>query len=125
MSTMYNFNQIMGLNEESTPAETAANTKETSTFDKVVVGAAKVGVIAGATILTIAAVNSVIGEAAVGVEAAKTGISSVKTHFNEKKQEKSDSKAAQMRAFTQKLIDEGYSKEEALELTKAEYGLKR
>jgi hypothetical protein len=29
-----------------------------------------------------------------------------------------------MHAFTQKLIDEGYSKEEALELTKAEYGLK-
>ena len=60
MNTMFNFNQVMGLEEESTPAEAAANTKETSTFDKVVVGAAKVGVIAGATILTIAAVNSVL-----------------------------------------------------------------
>ena len=122
---MFNFNQVMGLEEESTPAEAAANTKETSTFDKVVVGAAKVGVIAGATILTIAAVNSVIGEAAVGVSAAKTGFRSLKDSFNEKKDEKDSVKAKQMRAFTQKLRDEGYSEEEALELTKAEFGLKK
>ena len=122
MNTQYNFNTIMGIDEESAPTE-AANTKETSTFDKVVVTAAKVGVIAGATILTVAAVNTIVGEAAIGVDAAKSGITSMKKHFNEKKANKSSKKAAEIAAFTQTLIDQGYSKEDAVAMTKAEYGL--
>jgi hypothetical protein len=117
-----NFNTMFNLENETTPE--AAPEKEVSTFDKVVTTAAKVGVIAGATVLTIAAVNSVIGEAAVGVSAAKTGFRSLKGSLNEKKDEKDSVKAKQMHAFTQKLRDEGYSDEEALELTKAEFGLK-
>lgn len=122
MNTQYNFNSIMGIEEESAPTE-AANTKDQSTFDKVVVTAAKVGVIAGATILTVAAVNTVVGEAAIGVTAAKSGITSVKNHFTEKKNAKASAKATQIAAFRKSLIDQGYSEEKADELTNAEYHL--
>jgi hypothetical protein len=118
----YNFNTIMGIEEESVPTE-AANTKETSTFDKVVATAAKIGVIAGATILTVAAVNTVVGEAAVGVDLAKSGINSVKNHFSDKKAAKASAKATQMAAFKQSLIEQGFSESDATEMTKAEYGL--
>lgn len=122
MNTQYNFNSIMGIEEESTPTE-AANTKDQSTFDKVVVTAAKVGVIAGATILTVAAVNTLVGEAAVGVTAAKSGIASVKNHFAEKKAGKASKKAEEMAAFKQSLIEQGFDESDAVAMTKAEYGL--
>lgn len=124
MNTQYNFNSIMGIEEESTPTE-AANTKDQSTFDKVVVTAAKVGVIAGATILTVAAVNTLVGEAAVGVTAAKSGIASVKNHFTDKKANKATEKAKEIAAFRNSLIDQGYSKEQANEMTNAEYHLNK
>ncbi len=124
MNTMYDFNSIMGLEEESTPTE-ATNVKEQSTFDKVVVTAAKVGVIAGATILTVAAVNTVVGEAAIGVTAVKDGISSAKNHFNEKKADKASKKAKEIAAFRKSLIDQGYSEEKADEMTNAEYHLSK
>ena len=112
----------MGIDEESTPTE-AANTKEASTFDKFVVTAAKIGVVAGATILTVTAVNTVVGEAVIGVDAAKSGITSVKNHFTDKKANKAAKKAAEMAAFTESLEQQGYTKEQAIEMTKAEYGL--
>jgi hypothetical protein len=125
MNTM-NFNTLMGIENESTPTE-ATNTKETSTFDKVVTNAAKIGVIAGATVLTISAVNAIVGEVAVGVKAGKAGFNAAKSHIAAKKAEKNavkaSDKATAMAAFTKSLTDAGYSKEEALELTKAEYGL--
>lgn len=121
-NTNYNFNTIMGIEEESAPTE-AANTKETSTFDKVVVTAAKIGVVAGATILTVAAVNTVIGEVTVGVKAGKAGFAAAKSHFAEKKAGKASKKAAEMAAFKQSLIDQGFSEAEAMEMVKAEYGL--
>ena len=114
----------MGIEEESVPTE-AANTKETSTFDKVVVTAAKIGVIAGATILTVAAVNTVVGEAAIGVTAVKDGISSAKNHFNEKKADKASKKAKEIAAFRKSLIEQGYSEEKADEMTNAEYHLSK
>lgn len=122
MNTNYNFNSIMNLENETAP-ETASETREQSTFDKVVVGAAKIGVIAGATILTVAAVNTIVGEAAIGVTAVKDGISSAKSHFNEKKTDKAAKKAKEIAVFRKSLIDQGYSEEKADELTNAEYHL--
>lgn len=112
----------MNLENETAP-ETASETREQSTFDKVVVGAAKIGVIAGATILTVAAVNTIVGEAAIGVTAAKSGITSVKNHFAEKKNAKASEKAEEIAAFRNSLIKSGYSEEKANEMTNKEYHL--
>lgn len=121
-----NFNSMFGIEEESAPTE-AANTREPSAFDNFVDKAFKVGVVAGSVILTVGAVNAVIGEVTVGVKAGKAGFTAAKEHFATKKAEKNavkaSDKATAMAAFTKSLIDAGYSKEEALELTKAEYGL--
>ncbi len=122
MATNYNFNTIMGIEEESAPTE-AANTREASTFDKVVVTAAKIGVISAATILTVAAVNTVVGEATIGVKATKAGFAAAKNHFAEKKAGKASKKAAEMAAFKNSLIEQGFSEEDATEMTKAEFGL--
>ena len=115
MNNNYNFNTIMGLDNETTP-ETSEK-KEVSTFQKVVITAAGVGVIAGAALVTMKTMDHAVGE-------IKAGVTSFKDARKKAEDEKDSVKAKQMRAFTQKLRDEGYSDEEALELTKAEYGLK-
>ena len=122
MNTNYNFNSMFNLENETTP-ETACEKQEMSTFDKVVVTAAKVGVISAATILTVAAVNTVVGEVTVGVKAGKAGFAAAKNHFAEKKAGKASKKAAEMAAFKNSLIEQGFSEEDATEMTKAEFGL--
>lgn len=116
MNTNYDFNTIMGIENETTP-ETTSEKKELTTFQKVVITAAGVGVIAGAALVTMKAADHAVCEVKAGVEGFKEARA-------KSKDEKKSKKAVEMHAFTQKLIDEGYSKEEALELTKAEYGLK-
>lgn len=116
---MFNFNSVMGLENETNPTE-AANTTEVSTFDKVVTTAAKVGVIAGATVLTIAAVNSIVSEVAIGAKATKTGFTAAKNHIAAKK---ADKKAAEIEAFKQSLIDKGMSDDKIKAMVKAEYGI--
>lgn len=117
-----NFNSMFGIEEESAPTE-AANTREPSAFDNFVDKAFKVGVVAGSVILTVGAVNAVIGEVTVGVKAGKAGFTAAKEHFATKKAGKASKKAAEMAAFKQSLIDQGFSEAEAMEMVKAEYGL--
>lgn len=116
MTNAMNFNQIMGINEETTP-ETTSEKKEFTTFQKVVITAAGVGVIAGAALITMKAADHAVYD-------VKAGVKGFKEARTKSKADKSSVKAKQMHAFTQKLIDEGYTEEQALELTKAEYGIK-
>lgn len=114
MNTNYNFNQIMGLENETAP-ETASEKKELTTFQKVVITSVGVGLIAGSAYVVMKTADHAVCEVKAGVE----GFKEART---KSKADKSSKKAAEMAVFTQKLIDAGYSKEEALELTKAEYG---
>lgn len=116
MNTNYNFNSMFGLENETNPENTSEK-KEMTTFQKVVITAAGVGVIAGAALVTMKAADHAVDEVKGGVE----GFKRARAKSND---EKNSKKAAEMAAFTKKLMDEGYSKEEALELTKSEYALK-
>jgi hypothetical protein len=115
MNTM-NFNTLMGIENESTP-EVSSEKKELTTFQRVVLTSVGVGLIAGSAFVVMKTADHAVGEVKAGVEGFKEARA-------KSKDEKKSKKAVEMHAFTQKLIDEGYSKEEALELTKAEYGLK-
>ena len=114
--TNMNFNQIMGIEGESTP-EAASEKKELTTFQKVVVTAAGVGVIAGAALITMKAADHVVDEVKGGVE----GFKKVRAKAND---EKNSKKAAEMAAFKASLIEQGWTEEAALEAAIATYGKK-
>ena len=115
MNTMFNFNQVMGIENETAPEPTPEK-KEMTTFQKVVVTAAGVGVIAGAALITMKAADHAVGEVKAGVEGFKVARAKSKA-------DKSSKKAAEMAAFKQSLINEGFSEADAIAMVKAEYGL--
>lgn len=113
MNTNYDFNTIMGIENETTP-ETASERKEFTTFQKVVITAAGVGVIAGAALVTMKAADHAVCEVKAGVEGFKEARAKSKAN-------KSSKKAAEMAAFKQSLINQGFSEDDAMKLCIAEY----
>ena len=104
----------MGIDEESVP-ETTSEKKELTTFQKVVITAAGVGVIAGAALVTMKAADHAVAEAKAGVEGFKEAREKAKA-------KKGSKKAAEMAAFKESLIQQGFTEDQALKLTIAEYG---
>ena len=115
MNTNYNFNSMFGLESETTP-ESTSEKKELTTFQKVVVTSVGVGLIAGAALVTMKAADHAVGEVKAGVEGFKVARAKSKA-------DKSSKKAAEMAAFKQSLINEGFSEADAIAMVKAEYGL--
>lgn len=115
-NTNYNFNSMFGIENETAP-EVASEKKELSTFQRVVLTSVGVGLIAGSAFVVMKTADHAVCE-------VKSGVEGFKEARAKSKNDKSSVKAKEMAAFTQKLIDEGYTKEEALELTKGEYALK-
>lgn len=109
----YDFNSIMNLENETAP-ETTSEKKELTTFQKVVITAAGVGVIAGAALVTMKAADHAVCEVKAGVEGFKEARAKSKAN-------KSSKKAAEMAAFKQSLINQGFSEDEAMKLCIAEY----
>ena len=114
MNTNYNFNSIMGIENETTP-ETTPEKKDFTTFQKVVITAAGVGVIAGAALITMKAADHAVYEVKAGVEGFKEARAKSKA-------DKGSKKAAEMAAFKESLIKQGFSEDDAIKLTIAEYG---
>ena len=115
MNTNYNFNSMFGLENETIP-EATSEKKELTTFQKVVVTSVGVGLIAGAALVTMKAADHAVGEVKAGVEGFKVARAKSKA-------DKSSKKAAEMAAFKQSLINEGFSEDDATAMTKAEFGL--
>lgn len=113
MNTMYDFNSIMNLENETAP-EATSEKKELSTFQKVVITAAGVGVIAGAALVTMKAADHAVCE-------VKAGAQGFKEAREKAKAKKGSKKAAEMAAFKESLIKQGFSKDDALKLCIAEY----
>ena len=116
MTNAMTFNRMFGIENETTPEPTSTEKKELTTFQKVVVTAAGVGVIAGAALITMKAADHAVGEVKAGVEGFKEARAKSKA-------DKSSKKAAEMAAFKQSLINEGFSEADAVAMVKAEYGL--
>lgn len=110
----YDFNSIMNLENETAP-EATSEKKELTTFQKVVITAAGVGVIAGAALVTMKAADHAVCEVKAGVEGFKEARAKSKV-------DKSSKKAAEMAAFKESLIKQGFSEDDAIKLTIAEYG---
>lgn len=106
------FRTIMGLDEESTP--TTTETKEATTFQKVVYVAAGVGVIAGAALVTMTAADHLTAEVVGGVKAAKAWKATRPT--------KLDKEVAARDAFAKSLKDAGWEDDNILKACVSKYG---
>jgi hypothetical protein len=112
-NTMTNdFRTIMGLDEESTP--TTTETKEATTFQKVVYVAAGVGVIAGAALVTMTAADHLTAEVVGGVKAAKA--------WKANRPSKLDKQVAEREAFAQSLKAAGWDDARIEDACKNKYG---
>ena len=106
------FRTMMNLDEESTP--TTAETKEVTTFQKVVYVAAGVGVIAGAALVTMTAADHLTAEVVSGVRAAKAWKATRPT--------KLDKQVAEREAFAQRLKAAGWADDKIAEACVNKYG---
>lgn len=106
------FRTIMGIEEESTP--TTTETKEATTFQKVVYVAAGVGVIAGAALVTMTAADHLTAEVVGGVKAAKA--------WKANRPSKLDKQIAERETFAQSLKAAGWSDDKIAEACQNKYG---
>lgn len=104
----------MGLENETAP-ETASEKKELTTFQKVVITSVGVGLIAGSAYVVMKTADHAVCEVKAGVE----GFKEARTKSKVKKTSK---KVAEMAAFKQSLINQGFTEEEAMKLCIAEFG---
>lgn len=116
MNNNYEFNQLFNLENETAP-EATSEKRELTTFQKVVMVSAGVGVIAGAALITMKTADHAVDEVKGGVE----GFKRARAKSND---EKNSKKAAEMAAFKKSLIDQGWTEEAALEACLATYGKK-
>ena len=106
------FRTMMNIEEETVP--TTTETKETTTFQKVVYVAAGVGVIAGAALVTMKAADHLTAEVVGGVKAAKAWKATRPT--------KLDKQVAEREAFAQSLKAAGWADDKIAEACKSKYG---
>jgi hypothetical protein len=108
-----NFNSIMNLENETAP-EATSEKKELTTFQKVVITSVGVGLIAGSAFVVMKTADHAVGEVKAGVEGFKEA-------REKSKAKKGSKKAAEMAAFKESLIKQGFSEDDALKLCIAEY----
>lgn len=106
------FRTLMGIDEESTP--TTTETKEATTFQKVVYVAAGVGVIAGAALVTMTAADHLTAEVVGGVRAAKAWKATRPT--------KLDKQIAERETFAQSLRTAGWDEAKIEDACKSKFG---
>lgn len=113
MANTMNFNSMFGIENETVP-EVASEKKELTTFQRVVLTSVGVGLIAGSAFVVMKTADHAVCEVKSGVEGFKEARSKSKAN-------KSSKKAAEMAAFKQSLINQGFSEDEAMKLCIAEY----